>query len=143
MGLLLFGTANPAGFGDASYDGIYLTDKDMNDMLPTMPGTKVLIEHKGESIGQVVSAWRHNGRMDLLLEIDGSANIEGALAQEFVKKGYVRDLSLGYKVEMSASAGGKLKASNKRVVEVSIVKTGARHDCHIRGIGNGNHRIIV
>ena len=89
-----------------------------------------------------MTAWRHNGRLDILFELDGSNSIEGALAQQFVQKGYVKDLSLGYKVNMSASANGQLQASNKRVVEVSIVKTGARDNCHIRGFA-GTHRIIV
>ena len=44
-----------------------------------------------------------------------------------------KDLSLGYKVEMSKSPAGHLRASNKRVVEVSLVKTGAREKCHIHG----------
>lgn len=36
---------------------------------------------------------------------------------------------------------GKLFASKKRVVEVSIVKQGARENCHIRGWAQ-EHKII-
>lgn len=56
--------------------------------------------------------------------------------------GLCRDLSLGYKVGMSASRGGKLQASHKRVVEVSIVKEGARDDCHIRGWSSDHHILL-
>lgn len=45
----------------------------------------------------------------------------------------------GYNVEMSRSPGGFLKASNKRVIEVSLVKVGAREDCHIHGWSQGNN----
>jgi hypothetical protein len=45
-----------------------------------------------------------------------------------------QDLSLGYNVQMSKNAAGKLVASNKKVIEVSIVQKGARENCHIRGL---------
>jgi hypothetical protein len=53
-----------------------------------------------------------------------------------------QDLSLGYNVQMSKNAVGKLVASNKKVIEVSIVQKGARDNCHIRG-WNQKHKIIV
>jgi hypothetical protein len=34
---------------------------------------------------------------------------------------------------MSKNSIGKLVASNKKVVEVSLVKKGARDNCHIKG----------
>lgn len=95
--MLVYGTANPTAFGDEDYNGIYLNNKDIDEMIPTMCGVPVKIEHKGVNVGKVVSAWKHHGRMDLLFELDDT-QIEGALAKSFVKKGYCRDLSLGYKV---------------------------------------------
>lgn len=59
-----------------------------------------------------------------------------------VQEGLCKDLSLGYKVGMSANSSGKLQASHKRVVEVSIVKQGARENCHIRGWSSDHHILL-
>ena len=69
--------------------------------------------------------------MDVLMQIDDS-HIEGAMGKEFVKRGICPELSLGYHVTMSRSPAGFLKASNKRVVELSLVRQGAREGCKIR-----------
>lgn len=131
--MLVYGTANPIGFGDDSYNGLYLTDNDISSMVDHgMQGVPVKIEHKGGDVGKVVSAWKHNGRMDLVLEIDG-ASIESEFGREFVRTGLCKDLSLGYNVQMSRGASGALQATNKRILEVSLVRTGARKDCHIHG----------
>lgn len=130
--MLVYGTANPVGYGNEDYNGIYLTSDDIDKITPTMKGVDVKIEHRGQSVGKVISAWKHNGRMDLLLELN-SDTLGGVFGQAFVKNGMCQDLSLGYNVQMSRGVDGKLCASNKRVVEVSLVKTGAREDCHIRG----------
>jgi hypothetical protein len=130
--MLVYGTANPVGYGNEDYEGLYLTDKDLNDITPTIVGTPVKIEHKGADVGKVVSAWKHAGRLDLILDIDGES-IESVFGREFVRKGLCKDLSLGYNVQMSRSPAGFLRASNKKVVEVSLVKVGAREDCHIHG----------
>lgn len=139
--MLVYGTANPVPYGDESYTGLYLTDQDMDGMVPHMAGVPIKIEHKGADVGHVVSAWRHEGRMDILFEI-GAQDIESCLAKEFIHGGFCKDLSLGYKVSMSANSHGKLVAAHKRVVEVSIVKKGARDNCHIRG-WVPPHRIVV
>lgn len=139
--MLVYGTANPVPYGTEDYNGLFLTSSDMDGMIPNMSGIPVKLEHKGVDIGRVVSAWRHEGRMDILLEIERN-QIEGCLAKEFVQGGLCRDLSLGYKVSMSASSNGQLQASKKKVVEVSIVKQGAREDCHIRGWCS-DHRIVL
>jgi hypothetical protein len=83
--MLIYGTANPVPYGGDDYHGLYLTDRDMDDMVGQMQGIPVKIEHKGVDIGKVVTAWRHQGRMDLLLEINNNNVLEAALATEFVK----------------------------------------------------------
>tara|TARA_Y100000389_G_C17276424_1_gene420652 strand:- start:40 stop:474 length:435 start_codon:yes stop_codon:yes gene_type:complete len=144
--MLVYGTANPVGYGNADYTGIYLTNGDIQKITPEMMGVPVKIEHKGADVGKVVSSWVHNGRMELLLDIDGQ-NIESQFGREFVKRGMCKDLSLGYKVQMSRSSEtGMLCATNKRVVEVSLVKVGAREDCHIHGWDSNvkpSHHIVI
>jgi hypothetical protein len=44
--MLIWGTANPTGIEDATYDGLYLTDKDVDDMAECMTGKPVKVEHK-------------------------------------------------------------------------------------------------
>jgi len=43
---------------------------------------------------------------------------------------------------MSANCNGELQAGNKRIVEVSLVNTGARENCHIRGWST-SHKIVI
>ena len=69
--------------------------------------------------------------MDLIVDLD-DRNIESAFGKEFVKSGLCKDFSLGYNVQMSKSDSGFLQATNKKIIEVSLVKTGARENCHIR-----------
>jgi hypothetical protein len=80
--------------------------------------------------------------MDVLMEIQEN-QLEGALGTEFIQRGICPELSLGYHVTMSKSPAGFLKASNKRVVELSIVRQGAREGCKIRGfVSNGSSSSI-
>lgn len=74
--------------------------------------------------------------MDVLMEIEGK-DLEGALSKEFIQRGICPELSLGYHVTMSKSPAGFLKATNKRVVELSIVRQGAREGCKIRAFTDG------
>jgi hypothetical protein len=139
--MLVFGTANPEGFGGNDYGGVYLTDADMKSMVPSMAGIPIKIEHRGIDVGQVVSAWQHDGRMDVVFQLDNNS-IESALASRFVVDGYCKELSLGYKVEMTRAPNGHLSAQNKRVVELSLVKQGARDNCKIRGF-QSKHKILI
>lgn len=69
--------------------------------------------------------------MDLVVEIDEKL-LQGAFASEFVKRRICRDFSLGYSMQMSADSNGRVVAGSKKILEVSIVKKGARHGCKIR-----------
>jgi hypothetical protein len=60
--MLVYGTCNPEGYGDASYEGLYLTDADIRDITPRMGGIPVKIEHRGLDVGKVVTAWMHEVR---------------------------------------------------------------------------------
>jgi hypothetical protein len=133
--MYVWGTANPTGEGNG-YDGMYLTRSEINTMVldKDLIGIPVKLEHKGEAVGEIVSAWQHQGRLDLLLNVDEkSPNLDSTLASQFVK-GYVcKDLSLGYTVSVEQSLNGALSTGKKRVAEVSLVKRGAREKCHIHG----------
>ena len=74
--------------------------------------------------------------MDVLMEIE-SHDLEGVMGKEFIQRGICPDLSLGYHVTMSKSPAGFLRATNKKVVELSIVRQGARDGCKIRAFSNG------
>jgi len=76
------------------------------------------------------------GRMDVLMEIEDT-QLEGALGKEFIQRGICPELSLGYNVTMSKSPAGFLRATNKKVVELSIVRQGARDGCKIRAFSDG------
>lgn len=130
---LAWGTVTPAGEGD-DYKGFYLTARDISKCLENdeMRDVPVKIEHKGAAVGKVVSAWRNSkGQMDCVLEVEQGI-LEGAIVSKFMDEGLCRELSLGYMVDVCNSTSG-VRVSNKRIVEVSIVKKGARDNCFIHG----------
>ena len=131
--MLLWGTINPAGEQN-DYKGFYYTKDDIRRCVDSaeMVGKPVRIEHVGSDVGRVVSAWQNNkGQMDCVLEIDQKC-LEGAVVSKFVGQGVCKELSLGYVVDVQNS-DGCISATNKHVVEVSIVRKGARQDCYIHG----------
>lgn len=132
--MLLWGTVNPDGEDD-SHTGVLLRQRDIEDLSATnaLVGKPVKIEHEGGNVGRVVSAWKHGNRLDCVLQIDANT-AESLFARSFIKMGKTRELSLGYSVTMQQSANGQVKGGKKEVLEISLVKKGARHNCHIRGV---------
>jgi hypothetical protein len=130
--MLVFGTCNPAGESD-SHKGVYLRKADISSLVDTgaLLQLPVKIEHMGQSVGHIVSAWQHNDRLDCVFKIDDNS-IDGVCAQEFVKSRKCPELSLSYAVTMQNSSEG-LSGGNKDMIEVSIVRSGARDNCFIHG----------
>jgi hypothetical protein len=129
--MLLWGTVNPDG-EDNEHTGVLLRQKDIEEIAQgaSLVGKPVKLEHKGDPVGHVVSAWQHGNRLDCVLKIDN--NVQGLFAQNFVSSGRCKELSLGYTIEMQHS-DGQIKGGKKQVMEISIVKKGARHECDIHG----------
>ena len=69
------------------------------------------------------------GALQCVMELDEST-VEGAIAGGFVRDGVAADLSLGYSVDVQHT-NDRLKAGAKRMLEISIVRKGARQGCHI------------
>ncbi len=140
---LLWGTANPEGMRD--YEGVYLNQSDVADMITQVETANskgdhmpVHVEHKGVTVGRVVSAWEHAGKLECLLELNTRV-LEGAIGSEFVRTGICRDLSLGYTVSLEQSDAG-IKVGRKLLKEISVVKKGARPSCHIHGVSSSSSR---
>jgi hypothetical protein len=70
-----------------------------------------------------------DGRLNCVMRI-AEDTVEGAIAAGLVKDGIARELSLGYSVDV-AHTGQKLQAGAKRVLEVSLVRKGAREACFV------------
>jgi hypothetical protein len=131
--MFVWGTANPAGEHNESYNGLYLTKHDIDNMVAShsLVGLPVKVEHKGIDIGQVVSSWKNGDKLDILVSLDRKS-LEGDITSKFVEGGICQDFSLGYTVELAHSEKtGKLAPSRKIIKEVSVVRRGARPDCHI------------
>ena len=131
--MLVFGTCNPAGESSA-HQGVYLRKDDISDLVRTNARVDlpVKIEHVGQPVGRIVSAWQHGDRLDCVFKIDNSS-IDGVCAQEFVWTRKCPELSLSYAVTMQNSRETGLTGGGKDMIEVSIVKSGARDNCHIHG----------
>ena len=138
--MLIWGQANPEAM-HSDYKGVYLNAQDMDDMVHQIEDKKrkgekipVLLEHAGGAIGHVVSAWVHNSTLQCVLELENKT-LESSIGEEFVRKGLVKELSLGYFLDIQQTKGG-FKARCKFLREISIVKKGARDKCKILGITN-------
>ncbi len=138
--MLICGIANPTGEGE-SYNGLHLKDSEIDEIIQgrEMVGLPVKIEHKGVGIGKVVSAFKdREGRLNCVMELSPD-EVEGAIAQEWVRDSTASELSLGYVVDINQSGRGegeRLRAGKKKVLEVSIVRKGARQGCKIYGGNN-------
>jgi hypothetical protein len=136
---LLWGCANPEGV--ATSDGIFLGKDDIKNMIDQVnerncrgEPVPVHIEHKGIAIGRVISAWEHNGKMECVLSLNERV-FEGSLSSELVRAGMCKDLSLGYEVSIENSKKS-MRVRGKKLKEISVVRKGARHSCHIHGVCN-------
>ena len=135
--MTLWGTVNPDGEDD-SHSGVLLRERDIHDLASTsaLVGKPVKIEHEGPDVGRVIHAWQHDKRLDCILEIDNDT-AASLFARSFVNMGKTRELSLGYRVTMRQSAEGMVRGGEKEVLEVSLVRKGARHNCIVHGISRG------
>ena len=101
----------------------------------------VLIEHTGNSIGHVVSAWIDKGTLQCVLELPKS-NLESAIGRQFIKDGVIQELSLGYLLDVRQTKSG-FDTQRKFLQEISIVKKGARDKCKIKGITSTEKKLHV
>lgn len=131
--MLVYGTCNPEGESD-SHAGVYLRKDDIQRLVRTgaLVDLPVKIEHAGTPVGKVISAWEHANRLDCVFRLDDNS-IDSIFAQEFVKKRKCSELSLSYNVTMQHSKDGTLSGGGKELIEVSIVRQGARDNCKIYG----------
>ena len=131
--MLLLGCCNPAGEG-SQYNGLYYTASELESIVREgqLHGVDVKTEHAGNAIGKVVSSFLDDqGTLQCVMQVDEST-VEGALVSGFVRDGIAADLSLGYTVDIRHSQHtNALKAGSKNLLEVSIVRRGARDGCHI------------
>lgn len=138
--MLVWGTVNPEG-EDNAHTGVLLRERDIEDLSSTnaLSGKPVKIEHQGASVGKILHAWKHDNRLDCVMEINRDT-AESLFAQSFIRMGKTPELSLGYSVTMQQSADGIVNGGRKEVLEVSLVRKGARHNCHVRGFSNAGKK---
>ena len=93
-------------------------------------GLPVRTEHGTGDIGNIVSTYmRADGGLQCLMELK-NRDLHDQIAQGFVRDGVALELSLGYTVDVKQT-DDRFKATSKSVLEVSLVKKGARSGCHI------------
>lgn len=125
------GICNPSG-EDLNYNGLYLTQPELNELAHShqLLNLPVKTEHCGDNIGHIVSAYINpDNQLQCVMELNNNKNT-GAVVGGFIRDGLALELSLGYVVDVTHSEE-KLRAGRKRVLEVSVVKRGARDGCYI------------
>ena len=129
--MLVLGVCNPRGEAD-SYNGLYFRQAELSDMVASkeLHGLPVRTEHGTGDIGNIISTYvRSDGGLQCLMELK-NRDLHDQIAQGFVRDGVALELSLGYTVDVKQT-DDRLKATSKSVLEVSLVKKGARSGCHI------------
>ena len=129
--MLLMGICNPSGEKD-TYNGLYLTESELCRVVrdSKMRGIPVKTEHSGSEVGRVLTSFLDaDGNLNCVMELSKSS-LPACLAQGFVRDGLALDLSLGYTVDIQ-NTDNNLQAVEKKIVEVSLVRKGARNGCHI------------
>lgn len=132
--MLVCGQVNPPALSE-EYNGVYFGEKDnMHEKAARLKGIPLQVEHdSGIRVGEVISGWidKSSGALWALAEINTS-HVKGAVTAAAVENGNFKDFSLGYKAKMQRDPlSGKIKVGEKNIIELSIVKKGARDGCHI------------
>ena len=133
--MLIAGIVNPPPITDPAYAGVYLSERDdMPAQARALANKPLRIEHGDIEVGRVLNGWqdKRTGALCALAEIDVS-KLPGALAATAVTQGRFAQFSLGYSSRIIASAKKNegVVATDKRILELSLVKQGARPNCHI------------
>lgn len=144
--MLLMGVCNPKG-EDALYNGLRFTEPELANIVRSgaLTGIPVKTEHTGGNIGTVISSFLdREGQLQCVMDIEDDT-VEGAITGGFVKDRIAADLSMGYSVDVQHSnAKNRLMAGEKKLLEISIVRRGARKNCHILAYEeNGKETVYI
>lgn len=140
--MLVVGICNPAGEADG-YNGLYLTQNELRQVVSDglMRDLPVMAEHSGSAVGSVISSFiDERGQLNCVMHLE-TKSLPADLTREFIRKGIAADLSLGYTVDIK-NTDDKLQAASKKIVEVSIVRKGARDGCHITAYESDRHNVV-
>lgn len=136
------GVCNPTGEQD-TYNGLYLTRSELSSVVSDskMRGIPVKTEHAGSEVGRVLTSFLDaQGNLNCIMELSKSS-LAACLAQGFVRDGLALDLSLGYTVDIQ-NTDNNLQAIEKKIVEVSLVRKGARSGCHITAYQEEGRNVV-
>ena len=136
------GVCNPTGEED-SYNGLYMTATELSEIVrdSKMRNLPVKTEHGGSDVGHVVTSFLDaGGNLNCVMQL-GTSSVAAALAQGFVRDGLAVDLSLGYTVDIQ-NTDNSLQAMQKKIVEVSLVRKGARSGCHITAYQDEGRQVV-
>jgi hypothetical protein len=140
--MLVTGVCNPAGEA-AGYNGLYLTQDELRRVVGQglMRDLPVMAEHSGSAVGRVISSFIDaSGQLHCVMHL-ADDSLPAHLTREFIRKGIAADLSLGYTVDIK-NHDDRLHAADKKIVEVSIVRKGARSGCHITAYENDAQTLV-
>ena len=133
--MLVCGQINPPPITAPEYVGMYFSTKDdLPAKVKSLSGIPLRVEHNGTiQVGHVLQGWTDSatGSAWALAEIDVSS-VPGAVTAAAISQGAFGEFSLGYSSKVRRNPDtGRLEASDKHIVELSVVKHGARPGCKI------------
>ena len=140
--MLIVGVCNPTGEDD-TYNGLYMTATELSEIVRgnKMRNLPVKTEHAGSPVGHVITSFLDaSGNLNCVMQLS-TASVPASLAQGFVRDGLALDLSLGYTVDIQ-NTDSKLRAKEKKIIEVSLVRKGARRGCHITAYQEDGKQLV-
>lgn len=140
--MLIVGVCNPTGEDD-TYNGLYMTATELSEIVRDnkMRNLPVKTEHAGSPVGHVITSFLDaSGNLNCVMQLS-TASVPASLAQGFVRDGLALDLSLGYTVDIQ-NTDSKLRAKEKKIIEVSLVRKGARRGCHITAYQEDGKQLV-
>ena len=140
--MLIVGVCNPTGEDD-TYNGLYMTATELSEIVRDnkMRNLPVKTEHAGSPVGHVITSFLDaSGNLNCVMQLSTSS-VPASLAQGFVRDGLALDLSLGYTVDIQ-NTDSKLRAKEKKIIEVSLVRKGARRGCHITAYQEDGKQLV-
>lgn len=125
-----WGCANPAA-RESGYNGFELDAGDLRRACRELRGKPVLIEHAGDPVGRVDSAWVGGDGRLYAAGSTGDADAWSFYGGRLLIEGSLPELSLGTVASLNPES---LTVEGKQFVELSLVERGLREGTRIAGV---------
>lgn len=117
-------TIQPKLESDPEYEGFKLHERESENIVKSLPGTPVYVEHDGKhKVGKIISAFKSDEGIDVVFKTN-SESLHNAAVNNMLKRGILRDVSMGVRAFKKYDQDGVPYLAYKEISEVSLVEKG-------------------